>query len=51
MYLFPFITDINGFLEIPSPLPPPCLLNLRKISDPPLPRLFFTPPPARLLGT
>ena len=40
MYLFPFITDINGFLEIPTP--PPRLLNVRKISDPPsAPFIFF----------
>ena len=36
MSLFPFITDINGFFEIPTPH----LLNLRTIFDPPLFRLF-----------
>ena len=46
--LFWFITDINGYFEIPTPPPPilpvycdpPCLLNLTKISPPPPP-----PPP------
>ena len=38
MSLFSFITDINGFFEIPLPLPPPIyfdprLLNLTKISE------------------
>ena len=34
--LFSFVTDINGYLEIPTPSStPPRLLNLTMISDPP----------------
>ena len=48
MSLFSFITVINGFLEISTPPshfdPPPCLLNLTKISDP-APSFYFDPPP------
>ena len=48
--LFSFITDINGFFEIPTPpvyFDPPFLrlLNLTKISNPPV---YFDP---RVLGT
>ena len=54
MSLFPLITDINGFFEIPPPPlrlvyfdpPLPSLLNLRKISDPPV---YFGPPFIRRL--
>ena len=42
MSLFLFITDINGYFEIPTP-PPTRLSNLTKIPNPP--PLYFDPHP------